>query len=88
MFFEYNFVDLGHYLVQRVKRVSYVLPDLLNCLHNFQIDILSNKEAILQTCSLKELKSEFATMLRMCCYRCVSRSLAKIYRTDILSNFL
>ena len=28
MFFECNFVDLGHYLVQRVKKVSYVLPDL------------------------------------------------------------
>ena len=38
-------------------------------LHNFQVDILSNKVAILRRCTLKELRSKLATMLRMCCYR-------------------
>ena len=60
----------------------------LNCLHNFQVDILSNKERILRRCTLKELRSKLVTMLKMCCYRCFSRRLAKIYRTAFLSNFL
>ena len=49
----------------------------LDCLHNFRVDILSNKEAILRRCTLKELRSKLATMMTMCCYRCFFRSLAK-----------
>ena len=60
----------------------------LNCLHNLQVDILSSKETILQKFTLKEPRSKLETILRMCCYRCFSRSLAKIQRTAILSNFL
>ena len=50
----------------------------LHCLHNFQTDILSNKEAILRRCTKKQSCSYAKTML---CYRYFSRSFARIYKT-------
>ena len=75
-------------LYTKVTEFHMFFLNQLNCNHNFQVDILSNKEAIPRRHTLKELRSKLAFMLKMCCYRCFSRSLAKIYRTAILSNLL
>ena len=50
----------------------------LNCLCNFQAGILSNKEGILGRCTLKELKSKLATVLKM---RCVTDAFLGIWPT-------
>ena len=75
-------------LYTRLTEFHMFFLTYLNCLHNFQVDIFSNKEAILWRCTLKEQRSKLATILKMCCYRCFSKSLAKIYRTANLSNVL
>ena len=38
----------------------------LNCLYKFQVHILSDKEAILRRCNLKELRNKLATILKIC----------------------
>ena len=62
-------------LYTRLTEFHMFILTQLKCLHNFQVDILSYKEAILQRCTLKELRSKLATMLKMCCYRYFSKSL-------------
>ena len=55
-FFKRNFADLG------LTEFHMFFLTWLNCLRNFQADILSNKEAILWRCTLK-LRIKLATML-------------------------
>ena len=58
MFIECNFADLGHILYTGWTEFHMFFLTKLNCLHKFQVDILSNKEAILWKCTLKELRSK------------------------------
>ena len=67
----HNFAELGHVFAYWVNWFSYVLHDL------------KHEEAILWRYALKELRSNLTTVL---CYKCISRNLAKIYKTTIFMN--
>ena len=96
--FEHNFADLVYDFAYFF--VAKSLFFWFNCLCNFHVGILSNKEAILWRCTSKELflvnsskniskkrVIKLATMLKMCCYKCFTKNMVKIYRTAILTNF-